>query len=582
LHHSPSESFAGILPCLVGDGNDDENDDVGGSGSGAAAALRKEDGKIAVITTTTEHPTRKPSCHFGLHHPPIGEILPFLTQASSSSIFKSSASKTTLSSTPKPQDTSGSENVATTRSTKIEIDTPESKTNEEEEEEKEEKEDGPSFHDDSTDKNENDDDLRFDLYRGLKKYDDGDDDNDDHDDEDEDPFDLIERANILSTSTNHWTSSYLFSRASILLEKRKRLQRQREIILNDDTAVVDETSLKEKRLECRNRARVSFIKALEGEIEKKEEKAARGRNMAMLEEVERKRRINLFRHLFCGDDDIGKEEVWSRLVLCEEEEGKETEEEEEEKETEEDSCDEDTIVEISNVERSSPFHQDKYVYNNDDDSQRSSTVLVSTSTETTEASITSNLSIAALTDEREESKPVVVTVIVEEEKKVEKDCNIRGKSVSSTTAVGQQEMDEDDGEVIKVSPSISSDNKATTIPGLCNSVYDGIVVDATNAPADDHPHRFECINNMDGLDEYDECESTVGVVILEDGTVGVSPEEEDKEEEEDNGWEKPPDFTTIRHLEAQQQQTTQQHQHSNTHGGNENNKDDPWLVVIER
>jgi len=353
LHHSPSESFAGILPCLVGDGDDDENDDVGGSGSGAAATLGKEDGKIAVITTTTEHPTRKPSCHFTLHHPPIGEILPFLTQASSSSIFKSSASKTTLSSTPKPQDTSGSENVA-----------------------------------------------------------------------------------------------------------------------------------------------------------------------------------------------------------------------------------EDTIVEISNEERSSPFHQDKYIYNNDDDSQRSSTVLVSTSTETTEAIITSNSSIATLTDEREESKPVVV--IVEEKKKVEKDCNIRGKSVSSTTAVGQQEMDEDDGEVIEVSPSISSDNKATTIPGLCNSVYDGIVVDAANAPADDHPHQFECINNMGGLDEYDECESTVGVVILEDGTVGVSPEEEDKEEEEDNGWEKSPDFTTIRHLEAQQQQTTQQHQHSNTHGGNENNKDDPWLVVIER
>ena len=104
------------------------------------------------------------------------------------------------------------------------------------------------------------------------------------------------------------------------------------------------------------------------------------------------------------------------------------------------------------------------------------------------------------------------------------------------------------------------DNAVDTTSGLCNSVYDGILVDAVVTV--DHFKRFEVTKNIDGLDddgddEYIEMNgSTEGVEILEDGDVGVSPDKEDED------WEISPK--------------------NNIDGNNENEEDDPWVVVIER
>jgi len=50
-------------------------------------------------------------------------------------------------------------------------------------------------------------------------------------------------------------------------------------------------------------------------------------------------------------------------------------------------------------------------------------------------------------------------------------------------------MDEDDGEIVVASRSISSDNKTATTPSLCNIVYDRILVGATDTVVD-HSQRL--------------------------------------------------------------------------------------------
>jgi len=609
LHHSPSESLGGILPYLLG--NDDKNAD-----NNEIIKATIEDDESSIIKSTTA-PSRQQSGNFGLfglHHPPFSEILPFLTKSSSSSIFKSSSVQSTSPKETPPPQFEDNPTRTTKMTTENEIDShPDStihmatKTKEEEERE----DFDSSSHDDTSDKNNNDDDEdSFDFIEGYdrqKRYaEDG-----------EDPLDLIERANV-STATDHWTSSYLFSRASILLEKRRK-----KTIIDDGTATANQTSscnLKGKSLECRNRARINLIKALQVEMEKEEEEAAGGRHI-LLEEGERARRMKLFSRLFCHDDDAdddGKEEVWSKILLCEEE----------------GICDEDTIAEVSNEKRSFPFNQDEDD-ENDDDSQITAVVLVSASTETTEVSSSSS---TIMTDEEGQSKPV--DIIVEK-----KDGNSGGRSVSPITGVERQEgvadENKEDCEVVVVSPSSSSDislenisvdnekayandmgmciripffnddeggvntprnakhghisenrclidsrphagklkctspevyneksfdgcaisdNAVDTTSSLCNSVYDGILVDAVATV--DHFKRFEVTKNIDGLDddgddEYIEMNgSTEGVEILEDGDVGASPEKEDED------WEISPK--------------------NNIDGNNENEEDDPWVVVIER